>query len=67
MDSTEFEHRIWCTDVYGPLEALKGFFLYKYTKKVDIWSFFLYKNRQVYGHLNPSSLVYGPWCMDLGV
>ena len=42
-----------CMDVYGCLRALKGFFLYKYTKKVDIWSFFLYKNRHVYGHLNP--------------
>ena len=59
-DSTEFEHRIWaqnlvygCMDVYGCLRALKGFFLYKYTKKMDILSFLLYKNRQVYGHLNP--------------
>ena len=60
--STESEHRIWCTgvQVFVCLRALKGFFLYKYTKKVDILSFFLYKNRQVYGHLNPRSLVYGP-------
>ena len=58
--STEFEHRIraqnlvyGCMYMYGCLRALKGFFLYKYTKKVDILSFLLYKNRQVYGHLNP--------------
>ena len=53
--------------VFVCLRARKGFFLYKYTKKVDIWSFFLYKNRQVYGHLNPRThLVKVAWCMDLG-
>ena len=32
-----------CMDVYGCLRARKGFFLYKYTQKMDILSFLLYK------------------------
>ena len=43
-----------CSGVWELL--ISGFFLYKYTKKVDIWSFLnglVYKNRHVYGHLNP--------------
>ena len=54
--STEFEHRIWvygCMNVYGPLEARKVFSYISNQKNGHFGVFFLYKNRQVYGHLNP--------------
>ena len=59
-------------DVYGPLEARKGF-SYISNQKMDILRFLLYKYRLVYGPLKPKtyldvwSLVHGTWCMDLGV